>query len=76
MSKLSEGFDEESEIENTGQKLTRFYNIVEKAVVTLFEKKEAFKSEEKKKDKPNNKIPREIKNLMRLIQTNNSIKLT
>ena len=64
MSKLSETFEEQSRNENTEEKLTRFYNIVEKAVVTLFEKKEAFKSEDEKEKKQKNRIPKEMRKLM------------
>ena len=65
MSKLSETFEEQSRNENTEEKLTRFYNIVEKAVVTLFEKKEAFKSEDEKEKKQKNRIPKEMRKLMK-----------
>ena len=49
LSKLSENFDEVTQNENTEQRLTRFYNLMEKAVETLFEKKDAFKTESEKK---------------------------
>ena len=51
LSKLSENFDEVTQNENTEQKLTRFYNLMEHAVETLFEKKDAFKTESEKKAK-------------------------
>ena len=65
LSKLSEDFEEKSEGENTEERLTRYYKILERVVETLFEKKEAFKCEEEKKNKPKNKIPKEVRILMR-----------
>ena len=47
------------------KKLNRFYNLFEQSVTILFEKKESFKSEEEKKHKPGNKIPKRIRILMR-----------
>ena len=65
LSKLSEDFDEKTKGENTEERLSRFYKLVEKTVVTLFEKKEAFKTEEEKELKKGNKIPKTIRILMR-----------
>ena len=65
LSKLSEDFEEKSEGENTEERLNRYYKILERVVETLFEKKEAFKCEEEKKNKPKNKIPKEVRILMR-----------
>ena len=54
LTKLSEDYDDKTESENTENKLIRFYSLIEEAVVTLFEKKEAFKSvEERNKRKGN-----------------------
>ena len=55
LSKLSEDFEEKCVGENTEERLNRYYTIIEKVVETLFEKKEAFKSEEEKKNLPKNK---------------------
>ena len=49
--KLSENFDDEITSENTKEKRSRFYSIAEEAVITMFKKKGAFKSEEKKLQK-------------------------
>ena len=65
LSKLSEDFDEKTTNENTEERLDRYYNILEKVVETLFEKKDAFKDEEEKKKKPKNKIPKDVRILMR-----------
>ena len=65
LTKLSENFDDDSEHENTEEKLTRFYNLLEQAVTTLFEKKDSFKIEDEKKHKPGNKIPKRMRILMR-----------
>ena len=65
LTKLSEDYDDKSSNENTEEKLSRFYNLIEKAVVTVFEKKEAFKSEEERKDNKGNKIPKHLRILMR-----------
>ena len=65
LSKLSEDFDNKSEGENTEERLNRYYATLEKVVETLFEKKEAFKGEEEKKNHPKNKIPKDVRILMR-----------
>ena len=65
LTKLSENFDEETEKENTSEKLNWFYNIIEKAVILLFDKKEAFKNENEKKDKKGNKIPKAVRIMLR-----------
>ena len=44
LTKLSEDFDQKAEYETSEEKLNKFYNLVEQAVSTLFEKKEAFKN--------------------------------
>ena len=62
---MSENFDDETENETTEERLTRFYKIVENTVATLFNKKEAFKTEEEKKQRKGNKIPKNIRILMR-----------
>ena len=48
LTKLAEDFDERTKDENTHERLTRFYKLIEEAVVTIFDKKEAFKSIEEK----------------------------
>ena len=65
LTKLSEDFDSKTEYETTSEMLERFYNLIEKSVTTLFEKKEAFKNEKEKKNKKGNKIPKEIRIMMR-----------
>ena len=65
LSKMAEDFDDKSKNENTTKKLERFYDLVENTVVTLFDKKEAFKTEDEKKSKPKNKIQKEIRIMMR-----------
>ena len=66
MSKMSEDFDVNTENENTNERLKRFYDIIEKATKLLFEKKESFKNnDEKDKTKPKNKIPKNIRILLR-----------
>jgi hypothetical protein len=58
VSKLAENFDIETKDENTEERLKRFYGIMEKAVTTLFEKKESFENEEERKQTLKNKIPK------------------
>ena len=65
LTKLSEDFDQKAEYETSEEKLNRFYKLVEKTVSTLFEKKEAFKNEEEKKEKRGNKIPKKTRILLR-----------
>ena len=65
VSKLAENFDIETKDENTEERLKRFYDIIEKAVITLFEKKESFKNKEERKQTPRNKIPKKMRNLMK-----------
>ena len=65
MSKLSEDFDEKTKFETTKERLERFYNIIEESIVNLFPKKEAFKNEDEKKDKKRNKIPNNIRIMLR-----------
>ena len=61
MSKLGEEFDDKTAKENTDERLKIFYNTIEEAVVTLFDKKKnIFVSDQEKNDKIGNKIPREI----------------
>ena len=65
MSKLSEDFDDKTKDKDTEGKLKMFYKGIEEAVSTLFEKKEAFKSDGDTKKGKGNKIPNLIINLMR-----------
>ena len=65
LSKLSEDFDEKTQNEDTHARLNRFYKVIEEAVTLLFDKKEAFKSDEEKKLKKGNKIPKNVRTLMR-----------
>ena len=65
LTKLSENFDDETRNENTEGRLKRFYEIIEKAVVMLFEKKNAFKKDDEKNERKGNMIPRKIRILMR-----------
>ena len=48
---MSEDFDSKTKNEDTQARLIRFYNVIEKAVSTLFEKKDAFKAESENKKK-------------------------
>ena len=59
LTKLSEDYDDKTEFENTEVKLSRFYSLIEKTVVAVFKKKEAFKSEEERQDRKGNKIIKE-----------------
>ena len=43
----------------------RFYNVIEEAIKTLFEKKDAFKPEEEKERSKGNKIPKNVRLLSR-----------
>ena len=65
LTKLSEDFDENTKEEDTEERLNRFYKLIEEAVVTLFEKKEAFKTEENKNMRKRNKISKTARILMR-----------
>ena len=65
LTELSEEFDFKTEKETTNERLISFYNLIEKVVRTLFEKKEAFKEENDKKVRKGNKIPKEIRIMMR-----------
>ena len=65
LTKLSEDFEDKSKNENTEGKLNVFYKTIEKTVVLLFEKKDAFKNNEEKKERKGNKIPKKIRILMR-----------
>ena len=65
LTKMAEDFEEKTENKNTEEKLDTFYKIIEEAVVLLFEKKEAFKTEDEKQKRKGNKIPRNIRILMR-----------
>ena len=67
LTKLSEDYDDKTENENTNEKLERLYSLIEKAVVTVFKKKEAFKSKEEKEkeNRKRNKIPRHLRIMMR-----------
>ena len=65
LSKLSEDFDIKIQNEDTQARLMRFYNVIEEAVKTLFEKKDAFKPEEEKERSKGNKIPKNMRLLSR-----------
>ena len=65
MSKLSKDLEEKSVGENTKERLNRYFTTIEKVVETLFQKKEASKSEEEKKNLPKKKIPKDVRMLMR-----------
>ena len=65
LTKFTEDFDDKTKEENTSQMLERFYEVVEKVVKLVFEKKEVFKTEEERKSKKKNKIPQKIRILLR-----------
>ena len=56
-------FEEEVKGMNTNQKLRRFYEILEGTTKEVFKKKSEFEDKEtsKKKDKPNNFIPKKVR---------------
>ena len=49
MSKLGEEFDDKTAKENTDERLKIFYNTIEEAVVTLFDKKKIYLSVTRKR---------------------------
>ena len=74
LTKLSEDFDANTIEENTKERLDRFYKLIEEAVITIFEKKEAFKTDEEKKPKKGNKIPKHIRAMLKNKKTKMSKK--
>ena len=60
-------FEEEVKIMNTNQRLRRFYEILEGTAKEIFKKKREFddESETQKKNKPNNFIPKKVRQLMK-----------
>ena len=61
---VAKDFDKKTENENTTQMLNRMIKIIEDVVVSVFEKKEDFKSEEEK-SRRGNMIPRKVRLLMK-----------
>ena len=65
LSKASENFEETTKDKPTKKRLKYLYKIIENTVELLFYKKEAFKSEDERKQTRKNKIPAQIRTLMR-----------
>ena len=79
LSKLSEDFDDKTKSEDTQERLNRFYKVIEEAVTTLFDKKEAFKSDDEKKKDEGKQDTKESETINEKenndIKENNEIKL-
>ena len=65
LTKLSEDFEDKTKDEDTEGELNVFFKNIEKTVVLLFERKDAFKNDEERKERKGNKIPKKIRILMR-----------
>ena len=70
MEQISSNFEQETSEMDVEKKLEKMYEHVERATKIVFQKKEAFQEKEKAEEgtllkKPQNKIPKRIRELMR-----------